>query len=94
MDAALYDAVYVPDGTNSVATLVAELDAIHFLNEAYKHCKAIAADEAAKAGIGWSVFCQKDLEEERPGNDGSRGYYCQQRFEDTDRPVYTTHRTA
>lgn len=40
----LYDAVYVPGGMNSTATLVAEADAIHFLNEAFKHCKAIAAD--------------------------------------------------
>jgi catalase len=39
----LYDAVYVPGGTNSVATLAAEADAVHFLNEAYKHCKPIAA---------------------------------------------------
>ncbi|WP_028665158.1 catalase HPII [Runella zeae] len=40
----LYDAVYIPGGMNSTATLVAEADAIHFLNEAFKHCKAIAAD--------------------------------------------------
>lgn len=40
----LYDAVYVPGGMNSTATLTAEADAIHFLNEAFKHCKAIAAD--------------------------------------------------
>ncbi|HSK14143.1 MAG TPA: catalase, partial [Phnomibacter sp.] len=43
----LYDAVYVPKGTNSVASLAADPDAIQFLNEAYKHCKAIAADEEA-----------------------------------------------
>jgi len=42
-----YDAVYVPGGANSVATLAAEANAVHFLNEAYKHCKAIAADEGA-----------------------------------------------
>lgn len=40
----LYDAVYVPGGMNSIATLTAEADAIHFLNEAFKHCKPIAAD--------------------------------------------------
>jgi catalase len=43
----LYDAVYVPGGANSVATLAATAEAVHFLNEAYKHCKAIAADEDA-----------------------------------------------
>ncbi|RYY52600.1 MAG: catalase, partial [Chitinophagaceae bacterium] len=35
----VYDAVYVPGGANSVATLEADPDAIHFLNEAFKHCK-------------------------------------------------------
>lgn len=42
-----YDAVYVPGGVTSVASLEAEPNAVHFLNEAYKHCKAIAADEQA-----------------------------------------------
>jgi catalase len=41
----LYDAAFVPGGANSVATLAANADAVHFLNEAYKHCKAIGADE-------------------------------------------------
>ena len=39
----LFDAVYVPGGEKSVAALKREADAIHFLNETYKHCKAIAA---------------------------------------------------
>lgn len=42
----LFDAVYVPDGKESNGALKAEPDAIHFINEAYKHCKAIAADGA------------------------------------------------
>ena len=40
----LFDAVYIPSGAKSVNTLIAEPDAIHFVNEAYKHCKAIAAN--------------------------------------------------
>ena len=40
----LFDAVYVPGGAKSVATLKEIADAVHFINEAYKHCKAIAAD--------------------------------------------------
>jgi catalase len=40
----VFDAVYVPGGTESIAALSNEPDAIHFINEAYKHCKAIAAD--------------------------------------------------
>lgn len=39
----LFDAVYIPGG-NSIDLLRAEADAIHFINEAYKHCKAIAAE--------------------------------------------------
>ena len=40
----LFDAVYIPSGIKSSDALSAEPDAIHFVNEAYKHCKAIAAD--------------------------------------------------
>lgn len=40
----LFDAVYVPGGKNSANTLMQNADAIHFINEAYKHCKAIAAN--------------------------------------------------
>jgi catalase len=42
----LFDAVYVPGGEKSVAALKLEPDAIHFVNEAYKHCKAVAATGA------------------------------------------------
>jgi catalase len=45
----LYDAVYLPGGAASVKTLLADADAIHFINQAYKHCKAIAADPEATA---------------------------------------------
>ena len=53
----LFDAVYVPDGEASVAALQAEPEALFFLNEAYNHCKTIAASGAgvellAQAGLG------------------------------------------
>ncbi len=54
-----YDAVYVPGGTNSIATLEAEPDAIHFLNEAFKHCKAIAADTDALQVLKATYFGRK-----------------------------------
>ena len=45
----MFDAVYVPGGTASVATLSGDADAYHFIDEAYKHCKAIAGvGEAAE----------------------------------------------
>lgn len=55
----LYDAVYVPGGTNSVASLEAEADAVHFLNEAFKHCKAIAADQQAMQVLEATYFSKK-----------------------------------
>ncbi len=54
-----YDAVYVPSGVNSTATLAADPDAIHFLNEAFKHCKAIAADADAMQVIKETYFSKK-----------------------------------
>jgi catalase len=55
----LYDAVYVPGGGNSVASLEAEADAVHFLNEAFKHCKAIAADADAMQVLEATYFSKK-----------------------------------
>jgi catalase len=42
----LFDAVYVPGGGRSVETLKGEAKALHFINEVYTHCKAIAATGA------------------------------------------------
>ncbi|MEH1865929.1 MAG: DJ-1/PfpI family protein [Nostoc sp.] len=39
----LFDAIYVPGGAESSAALQMQGDAIHFINEAFKHCKPIAA---------------------------------------------------
>jgi catalase len=39
----LFDAVYVAGGSGSAATLKAHADALHFVDEAYRHCKPIAA---------------------------------------------------
>ena len=47
----LYDAVYLPGGAAGIQALKQEADAIHFINQAYKHCKAIAADPEAAALI-------------------------------------------
>lgn len=42
----LFDAVYVPGGEASVGALKMEPEAVNFLNEAFKHCKTIAATDA------------------------------------------------
>jgi catalase len=39
----LFDAIYVPGGSQSLETLKMQGDAVHFINEAFKHCKPIAA---------------------------------------------------
>src|SRR5690606_6808119 len=52
----LYDAVYIAGGSESVAALAAMPDAIHFINEAYRHCKAIAAESEARPLLERSYF--------------------------------------
>jgi catalase len=54
----LFDAVYVPGGKSSVEALKAEARAIHFVDEAFKHCKTIGATaegaellRASRAGV-------------------------------------------
>jgi catalase len=54
-----YDAVFVAGGAKSAAALEAEPDAIHFLDEAFKHCKAIAADASAMPVLEATYFGRK-----------------------------------
>ena len=44
-----YDAIFIPDGKKNITALMGEPNSIYFVNEAYKHCKAIAtgADSVA-----------------------------------------------
>lgn len=43
-ESVLYDAIYIPGGAESVNTLKTHVKYVKFINEALKHCKAIAAD--------------------------------------------------
>jgi catalase len=52
----MFDAIYVPGGAQSINTLKQEGDAIHFISEAFKHCKAIAASSE-----GIDLFSSADL---------------------------------
>ena len=56
----LFDAVYIPGGKASIASLKTEANAIHFINEAFKHCKAIAADADAVELLDASYVEQTD----------------------------------
>jgi putative intracellular protease/amidase len=62
----LYDAVVVPDGEGSAFALASDGFAVHFVAEAYKHAKTIAA-----VGAGVSVLDQAEVlgydEEEESG---------------------------
>jgi len=61
----LYDAVYVAGGINNAATLEGEADAVHFLNEAYKHCKAIAAHRSSLQVLEATYFSKKLQDKKR-----------------------------
>ena len=63
----LFDAAYIPGGAKSVQGLINEPDAIHFINETYKHCKVIACDaegvELIKASyVGKKLADKKDAD--------------------------------
>ncbi len=62
----LFDAVYVPGGELSIRTLLREPDAIHFVNEAYKHCKAVAA-----TGEGVNLLAASSIGLEKTNNENS-----------------------
>jgi catalase len=47
----LFDAIYIPGGKRSVDALKGDAKAVHFVNEAFNHCKAIAA-----SGDGVELF--------------------------------------
>ena len=44
-ESVLYDAIYIPGGQKSIDGLKGEKKYVKFINEALKHCKAIAADK-------------------------------------------------
>jgi catalase len=63
----LFDAVYVPGGQQSIQMLMKKADAVHFVNEAFKHGKPIAA-----TGEGIELFRSAHLKGVEVGSaDGS-----------------------
>ncbi len=62
----LYDAVYIPGGLKSINALLEKPDTAEFINQAYKHCKAIAYEDEAlpliqKTKIGEDLEKNKSL---------------------------------
>ena len=65
----MYDAIYVPGGQQSVDALKEQGDAIHFINEAFRHCKPIGASGEGVALIKHSSLNGVRLAE---GGDAAR----------------------
>ncbi|KAA9038518.1 catalase [Ginsengibacter hankyongi] len=65
----LFDAVYVPGGAKSIDALKNEPNAILFINEAYRHCKAIAAVAEGTDLLSTTYAGEKINSYQNDGND-------------------------
>lgn len=70
----LFDAVYVPGGADSVSALAAEPDAIEFVNEAFRHCKAIAGSGEGVNFLKEETYVRKAKDDKAVilSNDGAK----------------------
>ena len=60
-ESVLFDAIYIPGGKSSIKALKKETKYTKFVNEAFKHCKAMAADNEGEEFINTTfVFKYKD----------------------------------
>ncbi|MCY1377305.1 hypothetical protein D9M69_648710 [compost metagenome] len=64
----MFDAVFIPAGKASAEALGKEEKAIEFLNDAYKHCKAIAADKEGITLLNHTNFILKLSDENSKEN--------------------------
>lgn len=67
----MYDAVFIPGGQQSIEALMRQGDAIHFVNEAFKHCKPIAATDA-----GVDMLLAADMREVAVASARSKSKLC------------------
>lgn len=63
-----YDAVFIPEGVKSIETLTNETNAVHFTNEAYRHCKAIGTGNGGKSLL--ELIFIKEIGEEKWNEEG------------------------
>jgi catalase len=68
-----YDAIFIPGGEASMKTLEQSGDAIHFIQEAYKHCKAIAAIGEAVNLIALAEIDEARESGDAPGENAAAG---------------------
>ena len=64
----LFDAVYVAGGDASARVLAANADALHFVDEAFRHCKAIAATGAGRDVLAASYLALKGVADPNAGD--------------------------
>ncbi|PTX14511.1 catalase [Pontibacter mucosus] len=65
----MFDAIYIPDGRTSIEAMLKEGDALHFVSEAFKHCKPIATsgegirllERAFVLGINFAENASRDV---------------------------------
>jgi catalase len=57
----MYDALFVPGGQESIETLKSHGDALHFINEAFRHCKPIAASGEGISLLGAAQIIDVNL---------------------------------
>ncbi|TGC09869.1 catalase [Methanolobus halotolerans] len=55
-ESVMYDAIYIPGGQESISSLKMHGDAVHFINEAFRHCKPIGA-----TGDGVDLLASSDV---------------------------------
>ena len=55
-ESVLFDAVYIPGGNKSIEALLKKKKFIKFVNEAFKHCKAIAVDNEGEQILKECLF--------------------------------------
>ena len=71
----LFDAVYIPGGEKSIAALTDEPDAIEFVNEAFRHCKAIAGSGEGVNFLKEETYVRKAKDDKAVilSDDGAKG---------------------
>lgn len=65
----MFDAIYIPDGRTSIEAMLKEGDALHFVSEAFKHCKPIATsgegirllERAFVLGVNFAENASRDV---------------------------------
>lgn len=89
----MFDAIYIPDGRTSIEAMLKEGDALHFVSEAFKHCKPIATsgegirllERAFVLGVNFAAKASRDVESHKgiitAGNDADADKFAEKFLE-------------